>query len=113
MKARKPGAQLIHAESTNPLTSRLKYHCEATNQSLYKNQIGTYMPVGGAKTRVNKNEVKKMKKVVQDIGLSGMQLMGFKDKDYLKVYHNIGHSTFVVPDEKRASGSSACVDALI
>ena len=42
-----------------------------------------------------------------------MQLMGFKNKDYLKIYHNIGHSTFVVPDEKRASGSSQVVDALI
>lgn len=65
------------------------------------------------KVRIDKHEVTKMKKAVQDIGLSGMQLMGFKDKDYLKVYHNIGHSTFVVPDEKRATGSSACVDALL
>lgn len=94
---------------------------------MYKNQIGTFLPVGGEKrrlqnedcffdcekVRIDKGEIAKMKKAVQDIGLSGMQLMGFKDKDCLKVYHNIGHSTFVVPDERRATGSSACVDALI
>jgi ATP-dependent DNA helicase 2 subunit 1 len=85
------------------------------------------MPVGGErkrrngeesydateKVRIDKKEVFRVKRTVQDIGLSGMQLMGFKDKDHLKIYHNLGHSTFVVPDEKRASGSSACVDALI
>jgi ATP-dependent DNA helicase 2 subunit 1 len=42
-----------------------------------------------------------------------MTLMGFKPRSYLKVYHNIKHSTFVFPDEKRVIGSSQCADALI
>ena len=50
---------------------------------------------------------------IKGFSMGGMQLMGFKDPDFLKVYHNVTHSTFVVPDEKRSSGSSACVDALI
>jgi len=32
--------------------------------------------------------------------------MGFKDKSFLKVYHNIKHSYFVYPDDKKAQGSS-------
>lgn len=39
--------------------------------------------------------------------------MGFKDRKYLKIYHNIQHSYFVFPDEKKVSGSSQCMDALI
>jgi len=39
--------------------------------------------------------------------------MGFKDKSYLKVYHNIKHSYFVFPDEKKTTGASQCSDALI
>jgi ATP-dependent DNA helicase 2 subunit 1 len=39
--------------------------------------------------------------------------MGFKARSYLKVYHNVKHSTFVFPDEKRVLGSSQCADALI
>jgi hypothetical protein len=31
-----------------------------------------------------------------------MTLMGFKPKNYLKIYHNIKHSYFVFPDEKKA-----------
>jgi len=51
-------------------------------------------------------EIKKFDKV-------GMTLMGFKPKSYLKIYHNVKHSTFVFPDEKRVNGSSQCSDALI
>ena len=42
-----------------------------------------------------------------------MRLMGFKPKSYLKVYHNLKHSYFVYPDEKKVTGSSQCTDALI
>ena len=43
----------------------------------------------------------------------GMTLMGFKPKSYLKCYHNVKHSMFVFPDEKKVVGSSQCADALI
>jgi ATP-dependent DNA helicase 2 subunit 1 len=39
--------------------------------------------------------------------------MGFKDRSFLKLYHNVKHSLFVFPDEKKAIGSSQCADALI
>jgi ATP-dependent DNA helicase 2 subunit 1 len=43
----------------------------------------------------------------------GMKLMGFKPRSYLKVYHNIKHSYFIYPDEKRVTGSSQVIDALV
>ena len=42
-----------------------------------------------------------------------MTLMGFKPKSYLKTYHNVKHSMFVFPDEKKVIGSSQVADALI
>jgi ATP-dependent DNA helicase 2 subunit 1 len=47
------------------------------------------------------------------VSRDGMQLMGFKDKSYLKVYHNIKHSYFIFPDEIKTTGASQCSDALI
>jgi ATP-dependent DNA helicase 2 subunit 1 len=47
------------------------------------------------------------------VSRDGMQLMGFKDKSYLKVYHNIKHSYFIFPDETKTTGASQCSDALI
>lgn len=43
----------------------------------------------------------------------GMKLMGFKPKACLKVFHNVKHSYFVYPDDKRITGSSQVADALI
>jgi ATP-dependent DNA helicase 2 subunit 1 len=71
--------------------------------------MGTYYPFGGNKVRLDKTDMKKVK----DMGLPGMKLMGFKDKSYLKIYHNIKHSYFIFPNEKKTTGSSQCSDALI
>lgn len=60
--------------------------------------------------RINQQEMQKIKNFD---GIAGMQLMGFKPKSFLKVYHNIKHSTFVQPDEKKTEGASQCTDALI
>lgn len=43
----------------------------------------------------------------------GMKLMGFKPRSCLKVFHNIKHSYFIFPDDKRVTGSSQVTDALI
>ena len=43
----------------------------------------------------------------------GITLMGFKPRSFLKPYHNVKHSTFVFPDEKKVVGSQQCADALI
>jgi ATP-dependent DNA helicase 2 subunit 1 len=58
---------------------------------------------------ITQDEIKEIKKFDR----VGMTLMGFKPRSYLKVYHNVKHSTFVFPDEKRVIGSSQCADALI
>ena len=39
--------------------------------------------------------------------------MGFKPRACLKVFHNIKHSYFIYPDEKRITGSTQVADALI
>lgn len=65
--------------------------------------------MGGEKVRMTQKDMKQVK----SIDVNGMQLMGFKDRSYLKVYHNIKHSNFIYPDEKKVTGSSQCLDAMI
>jgi ATP-dependent DNA helicase 2 subunit 1 len=45
-------------------------------------------------------------KKIKNFAPVGMKLMGFKPKSFLKVYHNIKHSYFLHPDEKKTKGSS-------
>ena len=52
-------------------------------------------------------------KKIKNFGTNGMKLMGFKPKSALKIYHNIKHSYFIFPDEKKTKGSQQCTDALI
>lgn len=109
MPAKRPGAKKVNAENNKPLKTTTKFVCEETGHSLYKNQIGTFFPLGGEKIRLEQEEMKKVK----NFSSPGMKLMGFKPKSFLKIYHNIKHSYFMYPDEKRTKGASACVDALI
>lgn len=109
VKARKPTAKKVNAENNKPLQTTTKVVCEESGRALYANQMGTYYPFGGQKVRLNKGDMHSIK----NFGLPGMKLMGFKDKSYLKIYHNIKHSYFVFPDEKKTTGASQCSDALI
>ena len=65
--------------------------------------------MGGEKVKMTPDDVKQIK----FFDTVGMKLMGFKPKSYLKVYHNVKHSSFIYPDEKRVTGSSQVLDALI
>lgn len=109
MPAKKATAVKVRARDHKPLKTTTKALCGDTGQALYPNQIGTYYPLGGEKVRLQTEEMKKIK----NFAPPGMKLMGFKPRSYLKVYHNIKHSYFMYPDEKKTKGASQCSDALI
>jgi len=71
--------------------------------------MGTFYPIGNQKVEITQEEMRQIKKFDK----VGMTLMGFKPLTYLKLYHNVKHSMFVFPDEKKVLGSSQCADALI
>jgi len=64
---------------------------------LYKPQIDTYFLVGNEKVKITSEEILFIKKFDR----VGMTLMGFKPQSYLKVYHNVKHSTFLYPNERK------------
>lgn len=107
--AKKPSAVKVKASDHKPLKTTTKIICQETGQSLYQNQIGTYFPLGGEKVRLQPEEMKKIK----NFAPPGMKLMGFKPRSYLKIYHNIKHSYFMYPDEKKTKRASQCTDALL
>jgi ATP-dependent DNA helicase 2 subunit 1 len=109
LPTKKPTPKKVNAENNEQLRSTQRFICETTGKTLYKQDIGTYYPLGNEKVKITPEEVLKVKR----FGKLGMNLMGFKPKSYLKVYHNTKHSTFVYPDENTIKGSSQCTDALI
>ena len=109
MPAKKPTAAKVNIANNKQLRSTQRFICQETGSVLYRQQIGTYYPLGSEKVKMTTDEMSRIKKFDK----VGMTLMGFKPKTYLKVYHNVKHSTFVYPDESRVQGSSQCMDALI
>ena len=102
MPAKKPTAAKVNIANNKQLRSTQRFICQETGSVLYRQQIGTYYPLGSEKVKMTTDEMSRIKKFDK----VGMTLMGFKPKTYLKVYHNVKHSTFVYPDESRVQGSS-------
>ena len=109
MPARKPNAQKVNGANNKQLRSTQRFVCSDTDKVLYRQEIGTYYPAAGAKVPVSVEEMRAVKKFDR----VGITLMGFKPRSFLKPYHNVKHSTFVFPDEKKVIGSQQCADALI
>lgn len=107
--AKKPNIQKVNAVNNKQLRSTQRFICNETGQTLYRQEIGTYYPVGSEKVEITQEEMRAIKKFDR----VGMTLMGFKPRSYLKCYHNVKHSMFVFPDEKKVIGSSQVSDALI
>ncbi len=100
--AKKPGAQKVNKVNNKQLKSTTRYVCQETGSVLYRNQIGTFYPIGGEKVLMSQDDIKQIKY----FDSTGMKLMGFKPRSKLKIFHNIKHSQFIYPDEKRITGSS-------
>ena len=101
MPSKKPNTMKVNAVNNKQLRSTQRFICADTGKVLYRQEIGTYYPIGGEKIAVTGDDMKTVKKFDK----IGITLMGFKPKSFLKPYLNVKHSTFVFPDEKKVVGS--------
>ena len=106
-KPKKPKSYLIDSRNNNFLETVVRSY-NGEGKELYPNQVGRYLTYGDTKVVFTPEELKKIKTV----DLTGMRLMGFKDKRLLKEY-NVRHSYFVYPEESFQSGGGQVFDALI
>jgi hypothetical protein len=83
--------------------------CAETNQQVPRDKVGSCVQVGDEKVLFTKEEVAKVKSVV-DLSFA---LVGFRPRNSLKVHHNLKESVFVVADDQRVLNSSKFTDALI
>jgi hypothetical protein len=58
MPTKKPNAAKVNAVNNKQLRSTQRLICSDTGSVLYKNQIGTFYPVGGEKVNITPEDVK-------------------------------------------------------
>ncbi|KAJ3288583.1 X-ray repair cross-complementing protein 6 [Rhizoclosmatium sp. JEL0117] len=102
----KPSSYTYLVAATNEEAAvQTSYFCKTSSQQLALADMDSYYPYGGVKAVFTKEEVAQIKY----FGEPGMRLIGFKPRAAVlrKLYYNLKHSVFVVPDDASYVGSSS------
>eukprot|EP01101_Sappina_pedata_P004380 TRINITY_DN1838_c0_g1_i2.p1 TRINITY_DN1838_c0_g1~~TRINITY_DN1838_c0_g1_i2.p1 ORF type:complete len:373 (-),score=69.32 TRINITY_DN1838_c0_g1_i2:73-1191(-) len=100
----------MSSRTNHPLRTMTKYINQESGERLRDSQIKLQAVFGGEPLIFTKDEVEQIKRVDEHVGL---KLIGFKPRSCLKVYHNVSHSSFLYPDDKKISGSGVMFCALL
>lgn len=114
-KAKVPYGRKLEGKDNKPVSSTGHYRSEGCKETLFSNQIGTCVKLGGEKIPLTTEEMKTLKTQVIDGASEGgvMNVIGFRDRTKLKAYHSIKTSYFIAADDERITNSSSVLDALI
>lgn len=99
----------LDPDTTAPVQPDTSWICQDIGCSLRAPQIKTYLPYGGSKVILTKEE----RGLVRSPFPPGITLLGFKARSSLKDWHNLTHSVFVFPDDKTIKGSTTTFMALL
>ncbi|KAM3142080.1 hypothetical protein pb186bvf_005734 [Paramecium bursaria] len=108
-KAKKPTSKPLERKTNSTLKKKQQFLCSETGDTLYPNQVQTYVMLGNEKVPLSKDQMSQIKSFEKP----SLTLIGFKDIKSLKDYHNIRTAYFLYPDEEHVTGSSQFCDALI
>jgi len=86
-----------------------KYICRDTGQELLPTDIKLYQDFAGTKVIFEKEEVTDMRGLAE----TGLTLLGFKPRSYLKDYYHIKPCSFLYPDESKVVGSKSLFACLL
>eukprot|EP01138_Halocafeteria_seosinensis_P012065 gb/GECG01012331.1/.p1 GENE.gb/GECG01012331.1/~~gb/GECG01012331.1/.p1 ORF type:complete len:627 (+),score=109.72 gb/GECG01012331.1/:1-1881(+) len=106
--AKKPTAKKVEATNMKPVVPVTQWICKDSGKALEPKEIKHYHKFGGKTIYFSKSDVRKLKY----FGPSGITLMGFKPRSYVKDYHNMRPPYFVYPNESAMKGSTKAFRAL-
>eukprot|EP00117_Sycon_ciliatum_P030500 scpid60044/ scgid24025/ X-ray repair cross-complementing protein 5; 5&apos; ATP-dependent DNA helicase 2 subunit 1; ATP-dependent DNA helicase II 70 kDa subunit; DNA repair protein XRCC6; Ku autoantigen protein p70 homolog len=99
----------LNSRTNEEVRSSTRYLCEDTGTALMPTDIKKTVEVGGQQVIFENEEVKAMK----TFGKPGLQLLGFKPKNRLKMHHHIKPANFIYPDDMLIKGSAHLFTALL
>ncbi|ETW05709.1 hypothetical protein, variant 3 [Aphanomyces invadans] len=104
----KPSPVHLDAETNVPLQSVTKWLCNHTGSFLTSDQINTYLPYGGHRVYLTKDDMVQIKR----FDAAGVQLLGFEPTSVLRLHENVRPPYFLFPTDEDIAGSSAAFVAL-
>jgi len=107
--AEKDFAVQVDAKTGEKLECLTQWVCASSGSFCQDHEFETYFPYAGREVPFTKDEMGRIK----DFGPPGLTLMGFKNLNRLKPYHNIKNSYFMYPDDTSIEGSTVAFVALM
>ena len=108
-KLKKPTSIPLDAKTNTRIKSITKNKCVETDEMIQNEKIGRYIEKGFEKIPFLDMELKQIKNLTCEEFI----ILGFKPKNSLKTYLNLGPSLFISPDDDIIQNSSKVFDALI
>jgi len=99
--ATKPAAQNITASTHREVKSETSYFSQLTGSDLPNEVLGRATRFAGAWAAFTKEEIDSIKQ----LGGAGIQILGFRDKEFVKKEYQLKANVFVRPTDKFTKGS--------
>jgi len=109
---RRPLPKTINSETNVETVTRSLLINQETGELLHKEQLDTYMELGGEKISMKREELDKLKRISAVNQEPGCRIVGFKDMSTLNSTLNIDKAYFLYPSDEEVAGSRAAFVAL-
>lgn len=106
-----PTSQKLDARTNEPLQSATTTLCNVHGTAISKGDVFRAYNFGGKWAYFDGHEIAGLGRE-DELGEPGLTLLGFQDRDTLKLHHNVGPSKFLQPTEN-SKGSTEAMIALI
>ncbi|CAG04519.1 unnamed protein product, partial [Tetraodon nigroviridis] len=107
--ARVPAAIKLYRETNKQVQSKTRTFHTQTGSLLLPSEVKKAQVYGGKQIVMERDEVDSIKKFEDP----GLQLIGFKPLERLKIHHHIHPALFIYPEEDMVKGSSCLFSALL
>ncbi|KAL0983994.1 hypothetical protein UPYG_G00135630 [Umbra pygmaea] len=104
LQAKKPNAIKLYKDNNEPVLTKTRMYHTQTGSLLLPSDTKRAQVYAGKQIVMEKDEVDVIKKFSDP----GLELIGFKPMDRLKLHHHLRSAVFIYPEEEMVTGS-ACV----
>eukprot|EP00759_Apiculatamorpha_spiralis_P042330 PhF_6_TR40463/c0_g1_i1/m.60464/K10884/XRCC6, KU70, G22P1; ATP-dependent DNA helicase 2 subunit 1 len=110
IKSSAPSYTWLEASTNAPLVQEMKKVCRATGAELGPTDVVRVAEIGGAQLPFTQSELTGL---TTQFGPAELTILQFVTKGWLKVKYNVGHASFLHPNESSGIGSTKTFTALL
>uniref|UniRef100_A0A4W5R808 DNA helicase n=1 Tax=Hucho hucho TaxID=62062 RepID=A0A4W5R808_9TELE len=108
-QAKKPNAKKLYRDNNEPVHTKTRLYHTQTGSLLLPSDTKRAQVYAGRQIVMEKDEVD----VIKKFSNPGLDLIGFKPMERLKLHHHLRSAVFIYPEEETVTGSACVFTALL